>query len=166
MSNSIQTKYCPKCKQIKPTTEFHKNRSSKDGYQGYCIICTRIYSQKPTIKVSSQKAKRKYKKTDKGKKSIERDNLSEKGGARKRRYNRSTKGKAARKRFWDRHPNQYKARNALRVAILTGKLPKVNTIICHFCSTKAADYHHHKGYEPKYWLDVVPVCKKHHEKGF
>ncbi len=32
-------KTCSKCKEEKPFSEFHKNRSKKDGYQDYCKVC-------------------------------------------------------------------------------------------------------------------------------
>ncbi len=32
-------KYCPKCQETKPTGEFSKNRSMRDGLQGWCKLC-------------------------------------------------------------------------------------------------------------------------------
>ena len=43
-------KRCSKCKEVKLTTEFYKNKSSKSGLQSYCKDCeklmTKIYSKK------------------------------------------------------------------------------------------------------------------------
>ncbi len=33
------TKFCPKCEQTLPTTSFFKNKSRRDGLQGYCKEC-------------------------------------------------------------------------------------------------------------------------------
>lgn len=33
------TKYCPKCKTVKPLSEFGSNRNSADGYNNYCKEC-------------------------------------------------------------------------------------------------------------------------------
>lgn len=35
-------KYCPRCKQTKPFTEFYKAKERKDGYRNYCKDCGRI----------------------------------------------------------------------------------------------------------------------------
>lgn len=34
-----KTRFCPKCNQFKNLTEFNKNKSCKDGLQGYCRDC-------------------------------------------------------------------------------------------------------------------------------
>ena len=34
-------KYCTKCKNSKPITEFWKNRTTQDGYQSWCNVCWR-----------------------------------------------------------------------------------------------------------------------------
>lgn len=37
---TLQTKQCARCKQIKPTTDFHKLKESKDGLKYYCAACS------------------------------------------------------------------------------------------------------------------------------
>ena len=34
-----ELKYCPKCKTLKPYSEFHKNKAAKDGLQPICKKC-------------------------------------------------------------------------------------------------------------------------------
>lgn len=36
---SAGTKYCPKCKEVKPVEEFGKNRAEKTGLTAYCKLC-------------------------------------------------------------------------------------------------------------------------------
>lgn len=38
-TSKIETKICYRCKKIKPITEFHKNKNSKDGFYCYCKEC-------------------------------------------------------------------------------------------------------------------------------
>jgi hypothetical protein len=39
-------KICPTCKQVKPITDFNKNKSRKDGYQRECRDCNHIHHNK------------------------------------------------------------------------------------------------------------------------
>ena len=43
MEKQIKSKKCFHCQEIKPISEFGKNRSMKDGYQGNCNICRKIF---------------------------------------------------------------------------------------------------------------------------
>ncbi len=54
------------------------------------------------------------------------------------------------------------SRSALRKAVITGELPNIKTQICVDCGEPADDYHHHNGYEPEHWLDVIPLCRTCH----
>ena len=38
-------KTCPKCKEEKPFSEFHKNRAKKDGYQNQCKVCRKAINK-------------------------------------------------------------------------------------------------------------------------
>ena len=78
-----------------------------------------------------------------------------------KKYKKTDKGKATRKRHDARQPNQRKAGTAINHAIRAGKLPRPDTLPCHNCRTKAEQYHH-PNYEPEYWLDVIPLCRKCH----
>ena len=145
MAEPIISKRCPRCKEIKPISEFFKRQQSKDRLQYKCKTCCLQYNQSEKGRVANRKAKKKYNKTPKGK-------------ATKKKYERTPKGKAVKKRFKARHPNQIKAKNAVNHAITAGKLPRPDTLLCHYCPKPAQQYHHWHGYEPKHWLDVIPVC--------
>lgn len=78
------------------------------------------------------------------------------------RYNKSKKGKKRDNKYNQQHPERRKAKAAVDKAIRTLKLPKPNSLVCCYCTKSAELYHHHKGYEPEHWLDVIPVCRKCH----
>lgn len=143
MTETIISKKCCACKQVKPISEFCPNRARKDGHQTDCKICHR-------------KGGKKYRQTELGR-------------AMQKRYDRSKKGKIRHVRYAKKykaaHPEQVKAKTAVREAIRKGQLPPIHTQKCT-CSKQAKDYHHHKGYAPEHWLNVIPLCKKCHNKPF
>ena len=63
----MTSKYCIKCKELKPLTEFHINRHMKDGLHVYCKTCRKISADKKmhtregliSVIYSSQKAQSK-----------------------------------------------------------------------------------------------------------
>jgi 5-methylcytosine-specific restriction endonuclease McrA len=68
-------KVCTKCKCAKPTAEFHKDKSNKDGLMSICIKCKREYRISPFYKSRERELektpeyrlrKKRYYKTDKG----------------------------------------------------------------------------------------------------
>lgn len=139
MSGTV--KRCPKCKQFKWLSEFHKYKRAKDGLQSYCKICQKIYQ-------------RKYGKTVKGKTAHHRGN---------KKYKKSKKGKVADKYSKINRPNQIKAINAVNHAIQVGKLPRPDSLFCKYCYEKAVQYHH-PSYKSEHKLKVIPVCTKCHRK--
>lgn len=165
MAETIQTKQCSRCKDFKPLNEFHKNCTRKDGLQSYCKTCGKIHH-------------RKYEKTEKGKmanlKASLRYSRTTKGKVTAKRYQQSEKGKIVFRKgithYQIKHPEQRKARNAIRSAIRAGKMPQPDTLQCHYylqnpdCEKQAKQYHHWHGYEPEHWLDVVPACITCHFK--
>ena len=141
MSETIQTKHCPKCNQIKSIAEFNKSKNQRDKLQSYCKTC-QIISQ------------RNYLKTEKGKE-------THRKGYKK--YSQTEKGKtvllALQKSFRIRHPERYKAHSAVNNAVARGRLSKAIHHLCHYCPKLAQQYHHWRGYKKEYWLDVIPVCR-------
>lgn len=138
-------KPCSQCKQIKSITEFYKDRERKDGLRGNCKSCQKISNRNRKHRRGNKKVKEYnsvYRKTEKGKANLQ-------------------KGI---KRFNTRHPNSVKAQNAVNNAIAVGKIPHIKTRRCYFCYEPAEQYHHYKGYAPKFWLDIIPVCRECHMK--
>ena len=159
MATEIISKRCPQCKQNKSLSDFHKSRREKDGHCSWCKSC---------MKASNKT----YRQTDKGK-AVNRKKVAiyfqtSKGKAKKTEYLKSPRGRAvSRKAVAKYHacnPNYPKANHAVTSAIRNGRLPRVNTLLCHYCPEQAEQYHHWHGYEPEYWLDVVPACIKCHNK--
>ena len=147
-------KFCPKCKLLKNKEEFGKLKSSKDSFSYWCKKCLRE-KMNSWIANNREKVNRnaaKYRRTEKGK-------------ATKKRYYNSEKGQQAYRRYNYKRTNQTQARRAVNHAVQDGKLQKVNTQTC-IMNTKDCEgrmeYHHYKGYDKKFWLDVIPLCRKHH----
>ena len=182
MAMQIIMKICSKCKNIKQLSEFHKNRAKKDGYQDYCKICQRNvvkkYQKTDKGRDNHNASCLKYFKSEKGKANLKRYRSSKKGKATYKRYSQSEKGKDNARRYRESekgkisaikstrkqrifYPQKIKAVNAVNNAIRKRQLPPPDSLQCS-CGNPAKDYHHHKGYEPKHYLDVVPVCKKCH----
>jgi len=167
MPEIIKTKTCPKCKQIKPVSEFHKNQSRIDGYSSWCKICnsenSKRYNKTERGKIVSKKAVKKYSKTIKYKIARKRYNQSKKGKMSIRAYSKSDMAKAnsiiqARK-YRQRHKDRCTARIIVNHAVKRKGFPGANTKVCQYCGKQAEQYHH-----PDYSksLDVVPLCAKCH----
>ena len=162
MSETIITKTCSKCKIIKPLTEFHKDIRGIYGCHSWCKQCKanhdRIYHQTDKGHQIRNDSHNKYITTDKGKTAICKAY---------KRYNNSAKGRSRQKRaellYTKRYPNKRSARNAVNNAIKKDMIPAVHTLICP-CGNSAQEYHHHLGYEPEHWLDVIPICIPCHKK--
>lgn len=163
MSEQIISKTCRTCKQTKSISEFYKDRIRKDGHQIKCKTCKKEYNTNERGKA----AYKRYQQTDKFKAIQKRYKESDKGKITYKRYQQTEKYKVMRQkvciRYSVRHPKHIQAITAVNKAITIGRLPRPGTLLCH-CGTQAEHYHHHKGYEPEHWLDVVPVCTKCHGK--
>jgi len=57
-----------------------------------------------------------------------------------------------------------KAEQAVHIAVLTGKLPRLSTVRCKGCGWMAKKYKH-KSYAKEDWLNVIPLCNNCFEKG-
>lgn len=181
MPEQIILKTCRICKQTKPLSEFYEAAGNRDGFSNRCKIC-QATNQKHYRQSEKGKAVIKhYFQSKKGKTVLKRCRQSEKGKMIYKRYRQSEKGKATlkrrqqtenykichnryAKRYTIHHPEQTKAHDAVNNAIRDGRLPQLNSLQCHYCPAQAKQYHHHKGYEPEHYLDVIPVCIKCHNE--
>lgn len=85
-------------------------------------------------------------------------------------YRKTKKYMAAQKRCWKKYREKNSvaikitrpAYNALNKAVARGIFPRPDTLKCFNCENQAKEYHHHKGYEPEYWFEVIPLCTNCH----
>lgn len=80
------------------------------------------------------------------------------------RNKRDTRNHTDRMIRWQKsHPLQRQAQSAVAYAVKTGRLTRgpciVNDEHCH----GRIEFHHWHGYDEDHWLDVVSICKYHHE---
>jgi hypothetical protein len=150
MAETIVTKRCPKCKQIKSVSEFSKRCNRPIGYESHCKQCRKEYFKLYRRSDTGISVNRNYKQSENGKQSEKRYVQSEKG--------RKTKAKTI-KNHKLRHPDRAKARKMVTNAIRDDKLFHPSKLICHFCLKKAEQYHHPNYNVP---LFVFAVCKSCH----
>lgn len=62
-----KVKTCPKCKQEKSVSEFHRDKNRKDGYTSLCKSCKKGYHQEYERSEKCKKVRQKYAQTPKGK---------------------------------------------------------------------------------------------------
>lgn len=149
-------KYCPKCDNLKNENEFGKLKSSKDGFSYICKECLRnkmkSWLSNPKNRQSHNAKAAKYRRTEQGK-------------ATKKKYYNSKKGQEVYKNYNYQKTGKGKARQAVNHAVEYGTLPKASTQSCKMddgtCEGQM-EYHHYKGYKKEHWLDVIPLCRKHH----
>lgn len=151
-------KICSTCKQSKDESEFPRDKSKKDGLNSRCKACRKAdwkaYLETKQGRDMIHRALARYRRTQKGKESRTRQRLSEKGKAVQFRYNEKRKLN-----------NRDKAGTALHNAIRSGKIPHISTRQCLLSYTGECEgrmEYHHPSYAPEHWLDVIPLCKKHH----
>ena len=134
MTEKVQR--CANCGIVQPLINFYRDRSRRLGVYNRCRTCE-----------SKRNAERTPARFGPG--SI---------------YNTYAKRAAKIKRAYLKNPLPYKARHAVSIAIKEGKLSRGE---CHLASNECSgkvQAHHHAGYDKPNWLNVVWVCKHHHNK--
>ena len=162
MSNTIQTKRCSKCKQIKPISEFHKESANKDGHNRWCKKCRYIYDKSEKKNIYNKK----YRKTNNYKIAYTKYNNSEKGRKKHKEYYSSKIGKGIHKKnskaYYNRNKIKCRARIIIGFYIRKNMLSRPNAYHCRICWNQAEEYHHHRGYKQEHHLDIIPLCRKCH----
>ena len=135
---------CSKCKQVKPTSEFHVDSSRARGYSYRCKCCQRqrVRGPKPCDPESRRL-------------------LAE----RQRQYRIRNQEELRQKANAYRHDNRekYKAAKALQRAIRYNVIPRAADCTCADCGAQAAHWHH-ESYAERDWLNVVALCGSCHKK--
>ena len=170
MNEAIITKICTKCKRVKSLSEYRKDHRSKSDYQSWCKACADkcILAYNKTGK--GKQARRHYSQSEKGVLVRKRYRQSEKGKQNHKRdldlYEKTEKGKQARylisKKYRENTRHKAKARNAVNHSIQAGKMLRADRLQC-CCGLKAEQYHH-KDYESKNGLNVIPICVSCHTR--
>ena len=80
----------------------------------------------------------------------------------RKRYQRKPETLAKYKAYREQNIVKARAREAVNRALRTGEMTKgACSMASPFCKGPL-DGHHHLGYDPGHWLDVVWLCRKHH----
>lgn len=154
MSDTIVTKSCSKCKQVKSFVQFGPDARNQYGLQSQCRVCRAVYSARyaktPTGRATRRVASEKY-------------NLTEKGVQTKRRsLLRAAESDRCRK--WRlKYPLRVKAEMAVSLAVRKGDLCRAGTLVCVNCGDPAYCYHH-TSYAREHWLRVVAMCRSCHSR--
>lgn len=135
----METKTCTKCGTTKPIEQYYKSPGYRGGRHTWCIQCIRqYYHERYTEHREEIIAKNKeYMRTHR-----EIRNKIEKNNKQK-------------------HPEQIKARQKIRWAVESGKMPSPKTLHCKICG-ESANVYHHWSYLPEHWYDVIPLCNHCH----
>ena len=179
-------KYCIKCKAIKLTSLFYRNKNCYDGLQTYCKECYEKYKKKyyktkkgiALRKISSKK----YRESEKGK-----ENRAEYVKEYMDMYNKTESSKASHIRYAKNNPEKIKKwsvasvsnwtdknKNAKKAHSLIGKYIKNNKLTnpckCESCGNDGRISAHHCDYDkPIYVLWLCGDCHrswhKKHGKG-
>lgn len=131
-------KPCIHCREWFELSEFYAHPGMADGKLNVCKVC--------------------YRKAQKPKSMADRVRRSEYERRRQQDPARKAAKAAAQRRHRDRHPERYKARQALNNAIRDGR---VRRLPCSHCGNEKAQAHHHDYSKP---LDVVWACFKCHRE--
>ena len=175
MAEQIITKRCSHCKRIKPLDEYYKDKSTPDGLYYSCKKChnerTKSYAQTPKGRKNACKGSSKYRKKNRPKineyqrKYYHKYKQTPEGKETYNRYSKTEKGiensHRQRKRYRKQYPDKFKAHQAMRNAVRSGKMPQANTQKCT-CEKQAYGYHHYLGYAKEHWFDVIPLCFRCH----
>ena len=157
------SKTCTKCGESKPLTEYYQRKSGprQGEFSAYCRACSvaavmASRAKNPEAHTKIRDSMRRWR-AENREIAIARERARYIAQTEKRR---KVAQKARRK-----NPLRTQAHNAIRRAVRHGKFPPASSMVCKYCQeAQAADWHHHRGYEKQFWLDVVAVCNECHGK--
>lgn len=144
-------KKCRKCNLYWPLDDFYRHAQMLDGHLNICKHCTKIRVR--NHRDENIESIREYDK--------ERSKLPHRVEARKK-YSKSDRGKKAHLRanakYRKENPKKYKAHDMVAKAIKRGELIKMN---CEICGSNKAEAHHDDYNKP---LVVRWLCDEHHKE--
>lgn len=186
-------KVCSKCGEAKPLTQFTQRKTGRQAgsYEARCKECMRAASAAYRSQFPERAAEASRRSNDKTReqRNIEyRDRIAKDLEYRKKRNDKSRawregnrehiaqynaarydddpqRMRAAVKSSHAAYPEHLKARKSVAWAVKAGTFPPAWTMVCERCQeAQAAQYHHHKGYDPEFKLDVIALCTECHGK--
>lgn len=154
---------CRICKKEKLLSAFCKSKKYVSGYDTRCNECNRE-RQRKEYHANLDKARKR------SRENAQQTYYRNLDGARERTRmnNKIWRGRHPDKKAQERieyrkkHPDRFKANQAVRNAIRNGNLIKPE--LCEDCDKKKAIYAHHHSYRPPFWLDVKWLCTICHPK--
>jgi hypothetical protein len=155
----MATKRCPACGETKPTTEYHRNRGTKDGLRAYCKSChcehARQYREDNREAVRERNRLRYM---------AIRDNIRETAAVRAREWYKNNRETALeyQRNYRDACIERCNARDALNHAIRSGKVSRPEQ--CEDCGNIERLDGHHDSYAEEHWLNVRWLCRGCHKR--
>lgn len=149
------TKTCTKCSTTKPTTDFSKDVSRKDGLTCRCKSCDSVAKRK--WNAENKEHKTEYDRAWKAAHPNEVKAHSRKHYAENTEYHAAYN---ARRRV--EHPDRLKANSAVSNAIRNATLTRPSE--CSACSKSCKPEGHHTSYDKRFHLDVVWLCRSCHKR--
>lgn len=172
-------KVCSKCGEAKPTEQFSKTRGSKDGLRAYCKPCSSAEYKRwreenqekrnaymrewhqANLEHETRYARERYQNDEEYRRKV----LEWQHNHRLAQPEKVREQERAAKRAKGYQNDQRRAQTTVARAIRRGLLPPAWSMVCDGCDeAQAAHWHHHKGYDRQYWLEVTPLCLDCHGK--
>jgi len=152
-------KTCIRCQEPKPDDDFGTHgRDKKTGEYRRDLFCKACLNAQKRAKFANDPAAKERKRWNaQREREKHRDAILEKQRARARLHPEKIREAVARSR--ERHPDRVAARQATAAAIDRGELVRQP---CGICGAEPTQAHHHRGYAPEHWFDVIWLCRAHH----
>lgn len=158
----MESKPCTRCGEVKILEEFPKEKRAKGGRRNQCRSCRTKYRLSLWTKEERNKYQAEYRKTESGKVAYAKGHKKWRDGPKGKAYRQRSDVvvyvNEKMKKYRARNPLKNAARDAVGKAKKKGMIPPASTLACIACGKQAAHYHHHKGYEAEFQLDVIPLC--------
>lgn len=157
-------KICTKCKLEKDFSCFGKCKTFKDGYLYHCKECIQKYREENKERMLEY-CKR-YRESNReliSKRNKDRYRKDKKTFLnRTKKYLKSEKGKSKSKEYRLKNRDKIMARRHLNLALIKNNIIKPSN--CEMCNKNDRLQGHHHSYSKEYWLDVMWLCLKCHNK--
>lgn len=175
--NASAFKTCTKCEKSLPLSNFSVNRKAKDNLHPYCKACASAYGKEwresnrarrleymrewhqANLEHETRYARERYQNDEEYRQNV----LEWQRNWRTSNLELARANDRERGQKTDWAKAQVRARTTVNRAVRRGLLPPAWSMVCDGCQeAQAAEWHHHKGYEREYWLDVIAMCLECH----